>query len=97
MSDFTANRRMTGNEWLALLVLSVFWAGSFFFVGVQVKALPPFTIVSLRVGLAAIILNIFLKALAATHLTKLRYDASASTSSAPRWVATIGIGDPGVE
>ena len=63
MSDFTVNRRMTGNEWLALLVLSVFWAGSFFFVGVQVKALPPFTIVSLRVGLAAIILNIFLKAL----------------------------------
>jgi len=63
MSAFTVNRRMTGKEWLALLVLSVFWAGSFFFVGVQVKALPPFTIVSLRVGLAAIILNIFLKAL----------------------------------
>jgi drug/metabolite transporter (DMT)-like permease len=63
MSDFTVNRRMSGNEWLALLVLSVFWAGSFFFVGVQVKALPPFTIVSLRVGLAAIILNVLVKAL----------------------------------
>ena len=63
MSDFTVNRRMTGNEWLALLVLSVFWAGSFFFVGVQVKALPSFTIVSLRVGLAAIILNVLVKAL----------------------------------
>jgi hypothetical protein len=36
-------------------------------------------------------------ALAARYLTKLRYDASASTSSAPRCVATSGIGDPGVE
>jgi drug/metabolite transporter (DMT)-like permease len=63
MSDYTVNRRMSGNEWLALVVLSVFWAGSFFFVGVQVKALPPFTIVSLRVGLAAIILNVLVKAL----------------------------------
>jgi hypothetical protein len=33
----------------------------------------------------------------ATYFTKLRYEASASTSSGPRWVATIGIGDPGVE
>ena len=63
MTELKVNRRMNGNEWLALLVLSVFWAGSFFFVGVQVKALPPFTIVSLRVGLAAIILNVLVKAL----------------------------------
>ena len=31
------------------------------------------------------------------YLTKLRYEVSASISSGPRWVATIGIGDPGVE
>jgi drug/metabolite transporter (DMT)-like permease len=71
MGDFAVNRRMSGNEWLALLVLSVFWAGSFFFVGVQVKALPPFTIAALRVGLAAIILNVLVKALGKTMPAKL--------------------------
>ena len=33
-----------------LLVLSILWGGSFFFVGVAVSDLPPFTIVALRVG-----------------------------------------------
>jgi drug/metabolite transporter (DMT)-like permease len=57
------NRSMNGSEWLALLLLSVLWGGSFFFAGVQVKTLPPFTIVLLRVGLAALILNALVKAL----------------------------------
>jgi len=57
------NRSMNGNEWLMLLLLSVLWGGSFFFAAVQVKALPPFTIVLLRVGMAAVILNAFVKAL----------------------------------
>ena len=39
-----------------LIVLSVLWGGSFFFVGVAVSKLPPLTIVTLRVGLAAITL-----------------------------------------
>ncbi len=43
-------------EWLLLLILSVLWGGSFFFVGVVVKFLPPLTIVALRVALAAITL-----------------------------------------
>jgi drug/metabolite transporter (DMT)-like permease len=55
MAEF--NHRMNRTEWLMLLLLSVLWGGSFFFAGVQVKALPPFTIVFLRVFLAAIILN----------------------------------------
>jgi drug/metabolite transporter (DMT)-like permease len=63
MTELTVNRRMNRGEWLALLLLSVFWGGSFFFAGVQVKALPPLTIVSLRVGLAAIILNVLLTVL----------------------------------
>src|ERR1700676_3079528 len=54
---------MNRREWLALLLLSVLWAGSFFFAAVQVKALPPFTIVFLRVGLAAAILNALVKTL----------------------------------
>lgn len=39
-----------------LLVLSVLWGGSFFFVGIAVKALMPFTIVFIRLGLAAVTL-----------------------------------------
>ena len=39
-----------------LITLSVLWGGSFFFVGVAVAELPPLTIVTLRVGLAAITL-----------------------------------------
>ncbi len=54
------NHRMNRSEWLTLLVLSVLWGGSFFFAGVQVKALPPFTIATLRVSLAAIILNVLI-------------------------------------
>lgn len=59
----TINRSMTPIEWLMLLTLSVLWGGSFFFTGVAIKELPPFTIVVLRVGLAAIILNIVLRAM----------------------------------
>jgi drug/metabolite transporter (DMT)-like permease len=51
-----ANRTMTPLEWGMLLVLSLFWGGSFFFVGIAVKELPPLTIVALRTSLAAIIL-----------------------------------------
>ena len=54
--------KMGAFEWLLLLILSVLWGGSFFFVGVAVKALPPFTIVALRVGLAAIALNLIVRA-----------------------------------
>jgi drug/metabolite transporter (DMT)-like permease len=53
---------MGATEWLLLLILSVLWGGSFFFVGVAVKTLPPFTIVALRVGLAAIALNLVVRA-----------------------------------
>lgn len=43
-------------EWFLLLLLSLLWGGSFFFVGVAVEALPPLTIVTLRVALASIAL-----------------------------------------
>ncbi|MEM1048758.1 MAG: DMT family transporter [Pseudomonadota bacterium] len=43
-------------EWAMLLVLSVLWGGSFFFVGVAVADLPTLTIVMLRVSLAALAL-----------------------------------------
>src|SRR3954465_8231658 len=49
-------RTMTPTEWSMLLTMSVLWGGSFFFVGIAVKELPPLTIVSLRVALAAAML-----------------------------------------
>ncbi len=49
-------------EWGLLLALSVLWGGSFFFVGVAVAALPPFTIVLARVAMAALALLAFARA-----------------------------------
>src|ERR1700756_4730777 len=59
----TAGKTRSPPEGGMLLVLSLFWGGSFFFVGIAVKELPPLTIVLLRVGLAALILNIVVRAL----------------------------------
>lgn len=50
---------MTARIWAMLILLSVLWGGSFFFVGVVVNELPPLTIVTLRVGMAAIALWVF--------------------------------------
>lgn len=47
------NPSMGRKEWMLLILLSVLWGGSFFFVGVAVSGLPPFTIVALRVAIAA--------------------------------------------
>jgi drug/metabolite transporter (DMT)-like permease len=51
------NRPMRAREWAMLITLSALWGGSFFFNAIAVKELPPLTIVFLRVGVAAIILN----------------------------------------
>lgn len=50
---------MNARVWAMLMTLSMLWGGSFFFVGVAVSELPPLTIVTLRVGIAAIALWIF--------------------------------------
>jgi len=44
-----------------LLILSILWGGSFYFVGVAVNELPTFTIVFLRVGIAALGLHLILR------------------------------------
>ena len=54
------SRTMGPAQWATLVILSILWGGSFFFVEVAVTALPPFTIVLVRVGLAAIALHLFL-------------------------------------
>jgi drug/metabolite transporter (DMT)-like permease len=48
-------------EWALLIALSVLWGGSFLFIGVAVKELPPLTIVALRLGLAALTLQAALR------------------------------------
>lgn len=50
------DHRIDARDWLLLAVLSVLWGGSFFFVGVVIRELPPLTVVLLRVALAALIL-----------------------------------------
>ena len=47
------NAAMSGAVWAMLIGLSILWGGAFFFAGVAVAELPPLTIVTLRVGLAA--------------------------------------------
>jgi len=46
-------RSMGPRDFGLLLILSLLWGGSFFFIGVAVRALPPLVIVLLRVCLAA--------------------------------------------
>ncbi|MEH2589554.1 DMT family transporter [Bradyrhizobium sp. AZCC 1721] len=53
----TANdNRIDTRDWALLGLLSILWGGSFFFNGVVLRELPPFTLVLLRVLLAAMIL-----------------------------------------
>lgn len=46
-----------------LLALSGLWGGSFFFVAIAVDELPPITTASLRIGLAALAMNLLLRAM----------------------------------
>jgi drug/metabolite transporter (DMT)-like permease len=72
---------MTPGEWSLLVLLSVIWGGSFFFTGIAVKELPPFTIVAARVGLAALALILGLRI------------AGIAMPRAPRiWLAFLGMG-----
>ncbi len=65
-------RAMGPLTWALLIALSILWGGSFFFVGVALDALPPFTIVALRVGLAALALNLVVVAVGLRMPTDLR-------------------------
>lgn len=57
-----ATQKVMGwTEWSVLFALSVLWGGSFFFTGIAVKELPPFTIVALRVSLAVLALLVLIR------------------------------------
>ena len=47
---------MATKEWLMLIVLSIFWGGSFFFVEIALQDFSALTIVALRVSIATILL-----------------------------------------
>jgi drug/metabolite transporter (DMT)-like permease len=51
---------MTGKNWLLLMILSLLWGGSFFFVEVALQGLPVLSIVWFRVALAALFLGLAL-------------------------------------
>lgn len=75
------NTIMNRREWAMLVTLSVLWGGSFFFAEIALESLPPLTIVTLRVGLAAITLWLVVLAL------KLPIP-----NSTPIWIAFLTMG-----
>ncbi|RKE85018.1 DMT family transporter [Rhizobium sp. AG855] len=77
----TTSKSMSGRDWAMLTALSVIWGGSFFFTGIAVKELPPFTIVAARVGLAALAL-----------LVGLRIAGVPMPRSLKVWAAFFGMG-----
>ena len=52
--------RMSALTWGLLLLLGLIWGGSFFFARIAVHHVPPFTLVLLRLSLAAVALHIYL-------------------------------------
>ncbi|MBB4038587.1 drug/metabolite transporter (DMT)-like permease [Microvirga flocculans] len=61
MTQASVQKTMTPSDWALLAVLSIVWGGSFLFIGVTVRELPPLTIVALRVTMAAFALLLVLK------------------------------------
>jgi len=53
---------MSGTDWAILLILSVLWGGSFFFIEIALPTTPPFTLVLIRVVIAAAMLWVWLLA-----------------------------------
>ncbi|MBP2305001.1 DMT family transporter [Azospirillum melinis] len=58
-----SHKPMDLTDWGLLIALSILWGGSFFFVGIAVRELPPLTIVAMRVALAALALGGLLRIL----------------------------------
>ena len=76
-----AQHRMSATEWSLLALLSLLWGGSFFFAKIAVGALPPLTVVLIRVGLAAVALGLVL-----------RLSGTSFPRTATLWWAFAGMG-----
>lgn len=68
-------------EWLLLVVLSILWGGSFFFNKLTVTEWPPFAVVQVRVGLAALAL-----------LVAVRISGLSMAVGRSLWLAFFGMG-----
>lgn len=75
------NRTISPSDWALIALLSIIWGGSFFFIGVAVKGLPPFTIVGLRLGIAALALHAIL-----------RVTGQRMPGNRKAWAAFLGMG-----
>ena len=53
---------MSGRDWTVLLLLSILWGGSFFFIEIAVETVRPLTLVLIRVAVAAAALWLYLLA-----------------------------------
>ncbi len=73
--------RMGPLEWLLLIVLSILWGGSFFFNKLTVAEWPPFAVVQVRVGLAALAL-----------LLVVRIAGQSMAVGRELWLAFFGMG-----
>ena len=62
MSQTVSAPRMSGQDWLALFLLSVLWGATFFFAKIALVAIPPMTLVLGRVVIAALALFAWLRA-----------------------------------
>ncbi|MBM6579050.1 DMT family transporter [Microvirga sp. BT689] len=61
MTQASIQKTMAASDWALLAILSIIWGGSFLFIGVAVRELPPLTIVAIRVVTAALALLLVLK------------------------------------
>jgi len=62
MRSSTRLKTMGPMEWFLLIILSVLWGGSFFFSKVVLAELAPLTVVLGRVCIAAVVLNVMVRA-----------------------------------
>jgi drug/metabolite transporter (DMT)-like permease len=85
--------RMGASEWILLIALATVWGGSFFFAAVALETLPPFTIVFARVAIAAVALNILVRALGLrlplTRADSLRFLAMGALNNAIPFSLTV--------
>lgn len=81
MTSNNTNKVMSIKEWGLIIILSIMWGGSFFFVGVALKEVTPLTVVFCRVALASLIL------LAVVYIKGLKMPSSPSV-----WAAFLVMG-----
>jgi drug/metabolite transporter (DMT)-like permease len=58
----TSRLTMSASDWALLIILSVLWGGSYFFVELAVEEIPPLTLALFRCAVAAAVLLIYVRA-----------------------------------